>query len=146
MTRGLQFSEYGGTDVLKVVGTPPLTAGPGQVRLARRAAGINPLDWKMMQGLMHQEIPLALPVGLGSGVAGVVDEVGTGVTELQLGDENGDDKKEPSVFATAYGGGPIEHIGVLEAWRADAMGRDLEFGFDAEATRPAAGDLPGKDA
>ena len=67
MTRTVQFSEYGGTDVLKVVDTRPLTAGPGQVRLAMRAAGINPVDWKMMQGQMREMIPLTLPVGPGLG-------------------------------------------------------------------------------
>jgi NADPH:quinone reductase-like Zn-dependent oxidoreductase len=87
MTRTLQFSEYGGTDVLSVVDAPPLMAGPGQVRLAVRAAGINPIDWKMMQGLMRQVIPLTLPSGLGSDVAGVVDQVDTGVTEFQVGDD-----------------------------------------------------------
>jgi NADPH:quinone reductase-like Zn-dependent oxidoreductase len=83
----VQFAEYGGSDVLSVVDAPPLMAGPGQVRLAMRAAGINPIDWKMMQGLMRQVIPLTLPSGLGSDVAGVVDQVGTGVTEFQVGDD-----------------------------------------------------------
>jgi NADPH:quinone reductase-like Zn-dependent oxidoreductase len=87
MTRTLQFSEYGGTDVLSVIDAPPLSTGPGQVRLAMRAAGVNPIDWKMMQGLMRQEIPLTLPASLGSDVAGVVDQVGPGVTEFQVGDE-----------------------------------------------------------
>jgi NADPH:quinone reductase-like Zn-dependent oxidoreductase len=87
MTRTVQFSEYGGTDGLKVVDTRPLTAGPGQVRLAMRAAGINPVDWKMMQGQMREMIPLALPAGLGSDVAGVVSQVGDGVTAFQVGDE-----------------------------------------------------------
>jgi cyclohexanone monooxygenase len=45
--------------------------------------------------------------------------------------ENGDAKQQPSVFATAYGGGPIEYVGVLAAWRSDGMTRDLEFGFAA---------------
>lgn len=45
--------------------------------------------------------------------------------------ENGDAKQEPSVFATAYGGGPIEYVGLLAAWRSDGMTRDLEFGFAA---------------
>jgi NADPH:quinone reductase-like Zn-dependent oxidoreductase len=87
MTRTVQFSEYGGTDGLKVVDTRPLTAGPGQVRLAMRAAGINPVDWKTMQGQMREVIPLTLPTGLGSDVAGVVSEVGAGVTAFQVGDE-----------------------------------------------------------
>jgi NADPH:quinone reductase-like Zn-dependent oxidoreductase len=87
MTRTVQFSEYGGTDVLSVADAPSLTASPGQVRLAMRAAGVNPIDWKMMQGLMREEIPLALPAGLGSDVAGVVDQVGAGVTEFQVGDD-----------------------------------------------------------
>jgi NADPH:quinone reductase-like Zn-dependent oxidoreductase len=87
MTRSAQFSEYGGTDVLKVVDTLPLTAGPGQVRLEMRAAGINPVDSKTMQGHMREVIPLTLPAGLGSDVAGVVSEVGAGGTAFQVGDE-----------------------------------------------------------
>jgi cyclohexanone monooxygenase len=46
--------------------------------------------------------------------------------------ENTDDKKEPGVFANAYGGGPIEYLNVLDTWRADGMERDLEFGFGAD--------------
>jgi cyclohexanone monooxygenase len=45
--------------------------------------------------------------------------------------ENADDKKEPGVFATAYGGGPIDYLNLLDAWRADGMQHDLEFGFAA---------------
>ena len=86
MARTVQFSEYGGTDVLAAVDAPALTAGPGQVRIAVRAAGINPIDWKIMRGFMREMIPLTLPAGLGSDVAGVVDQVGTGVTEFQVGD------------------------------------------------------------
>ena len=46
--------------------------------------------------------------------------------------ENTDDKKEPGVFANAYGGGPIEYLDLLDSWRADGMQHDLEFGFDAD--------------
>ena len=52
--------------------------------------------------------------------------------------ENGDTNQQPSVFATAYGGGPIEYGGVLAAWRSDGMTRDLEFGF-AAPTDPSRG-------
>jgi hypothetical protein len=52
MARTVQFSEYGGTDVLRVVDTPELSAGPGQVRVAVRAAGINPIDSKILRGFM----------------------------------------------------------------------------------------------
>ena len=55
--------------------------------------------------------------------------------------ENGDAKQEPSVFATAYGGGPIEYVGLLAAWRSDGMTRDLEFGFAAPTDQS-----PGHDA
>ncbi|WP_327426124.1 MULTISPECIES: NADP-dependent oxidoreductase [unclassified Streptomyces] len=87
MSRAVQFSEYGATDVLRVVDVPPLTAGPGQVRLAVRAAGVNPIDWKILHGYMSQVMPLDLPGGLGSDVAGVVDQVGEGVTGFSVGDE-----------------------------------------------------------
>jgi len=87
MSRAVQFSEYGATDVLRVVDVPPLTVGPGQVRLAVRAAGVNPIDWKILHGYMSQVMPLDLPGGLGSDVAGVVDQVGEGVTGFSVGDE-----------------------------------------------------------
>ncbi|MFD4791723.1 NADP-dependent oxidoreductase [Streptomyces sp. NPDC058459] len=87
MSRAVQFSEYGTPEVLSVVDAPSLNAGPGQVRLAVRAAGVNPIDWKILQGFMRQEIHLNLPSGLGSDVAGVVDQVGEGVTAFEVGDE-----------------------------------------------------------
>jgi cyclohexanone monooxygenase len=52
--------------------------------------------------------------------------------------ENADAKVQPGVFATAYGGGPIEYGAVLQAWRSEAMTRDLEFGFSAGAAAPPA--------
>ncbi|MFI2288697.1 NADP-dependent oxidoreductase [Streptomyces niveus] len=87
MSLAVRFSEYGATDVLRVVDVPPPTAGPGQVRLAVRAAGVNPIDWKILHGHMSQVMPLDLPGGLGSDVAGVVDQVGEGVTAFSVGDE-----------------------------------------------------------
>ncbi|MEU1299233.1 NADP-dependent oxidoreductase [Streptomyces shenzhenensis] len=87
MSLAVRFSEYGTPDVLRVVDVPPLTAGPGQVRLAVRAAGVNPIDWKILNGFMRQVMPVDFPAGLGSDVAGVVDQVGEGVTAFSIGDE-----------------------------------------------------------
>lgn len=83
----MQFSEYGTSDVLKVVDVAPPVAGPGQLRLAVRAAGVNPVDGKIMRGLMREVIPPDFPAGLGSDVAGVVDQIGSGVTAFKVGDE-----------------------------------------------------------
>ncbi|MFE7566632.1 NADP-dependent oxidoreductase [Streptomyces sp. NPDC057539] len=87
MSLAVRFSEYGTPDVLRIVDVPTLTAGPGQVRLAVRAAGVNPIDWKILHGFMRQVMPVDLPGGLGSDVAGVVDQVGEGVTAFSIGDE-----------------------------------------------------------
>lgn len=100
----VQFSEYGDTDVLRVVDVPALSPGPGQVRIAVHAAGINPIDWKTMQGHMREALPLTLPAGLGTDVAGVVDQVGAGVTEFGVGDAVMGASLTPSFaeFALAY--------------------------------------------
>ncbi|PJK21309.1 NADP-dependent oxidoreductase [Mycolicibacterium goodii] len=87
MPRTVQFAEYGGPDVLTVVDTAPPTPGPGQVRLRVRAAGLNPIDWKIVAGFMRDVMPIDLPAGVGSDVAGIVDAVGPGVTEWVVGDE-----------------------------------------------------------
>jgi NADPH:quinone reductase-like Zn-dependent oxidoreductase len=66
MPLSVQFSTYGTSEVLQIVDAAPLNAGPGQVRLRVHAAGVNPVDWKIMQGLMRDQIPLQFPAGLGS--------------------------------------------------------------------------------
>lgn len=87
MARTVQFHEYGGPDVLRLVDGPVPSAGPGQVRVAVRAAGINPIDSKILQGFMQEVMPLALPAGLGSDLAGIVEQVGADVESFRVGDE-----------------------------------------------------------
>jgi NADPH:quinone reductase-like Zn-dependent oxidoreductase len=87
MSKAMQFSQYGDSDVLKLAEVSEPTAGPSQVRLAVRAAGVNPFDWKVVHGYMAGGRPLESPAGLGSDVAGIVDQVGAGVNGLSIGDE-----------------------------------------------------------
>ena len=87
MSKAIQFAEYGAPEVLQLVDVPEPQAGPGQVRLAVRATGVNPFETKVRRGLMAQAGPRELPSGLGSELAGVVDQVGEGVTAWAVGDE-----------------------------------------------------------
>jgi NADPH:quinone reductase-like Zn-dependent oxidoreductase len=87
MKKIAQFAEYGDPDVLRIIDVPAPTAGQGQVRVAVRAAGVNPIDAKTVEGLMRNVIALNLPAGVGADVSGVVDQVGPGVSEFAVGDE-----------------------------------------------------------
>jgi NADPH:quinone reductase-like Zn-dependent oxidoreductase len=85
--RALQFSDYGSPDVLRWGDAPEPHAGSGQIRIAVSAASVNPLDWKILTGAMSGGQPLTGTGYLGSDAAGVVDEVGDGVTGVSAGDE-----------------------------------------------------------
>ncbi|WP_438387806.1 NADP-dependent oxidoreductase [Actinopolyspora saharensis] len=81
--RAIQFSDYGSSDVLKLVEVGVPEPGPGQVRVAVRVAGVNPLDWKLRSGVMTE---LPLPRRPGLELAGVVDAVGESAS-FEVGDE-----------------------------------------------------------
>jgi NADPH:quinone reductase-like Zn-dependent oxidoreductase len=66
---------FGGPGVLSVVDRPRPEPGPGEVRIAVRAVGVNPIDYKVYSGLMGAD-PSLLPLRLGSEAAGVVTAVG----------------------------------------------------------------------
>jgi NADPH:quinone reductase-like Zn-dependent oxidoreductase len=83
----LQFSSYGGPEVLSYGEAPEVHPGPGQVRIAVRAASVNPIDWKIRAGYMAQGKDLEDTAYLGYDAAGVVDEVGEGVTDVAVGDD-----------------------------------------------------------
>lgn len=85
--RAVVFDEYGAPDVLHVVTREVPEPGPGVVRLAVRAAGVNPFDWKLRSGRMADAVPIELPFVPGSDVAGVVDALGPDGTDLSVGDE-----------------------------------------------------------
>ena len=80
--KAVRFSQFGGPEVLEIVDFPDPHPGPGQVRIAVRAAGVNPSDWKKRNGLMDGELPQTM----GHEAAGVVDELGEGVADVNLGD------------------------------------------------------------
>jgi NADPH:quinone reductase-like Zn-dependent oxidoreductase len=85
--RAVRFDEYGGVDVLKVVDVPRPVAGAGQVLVQVKAAGINPGEAKIREGLLDAMWPATFPSGEGSDLAGIVAEAGPGVTSFSAGDE-----------------------------------------------------------
>ncbi|MEU4220658.1 NADP-dependent oxidoreductase [Actinoplanes sp. NPDC026623] len=84
--KAIQFEAYGGPDVLRLVEVEAPCPGPGQVRIAVRAAGVNGIDWKIRAGHLRERRPLDLPAGTGIDAAGIVDEIGEGVEGVALGD------------------------------------------------------------
>jgi NADPH:quinone reductase-like Zn-dependent oxidoreductase len=85
--KAVRFDEYGGIDVLKVVDVPRPVAGAGQVLVQVKAAGINPGEAKIREGLLDSRWPATFPSGEGSDLAGIVAEAGPGVRSFSAGDE-----------------------------------------------------------
>ncbi|MBA3293790.1 MAG: NADP-dependent oxidoreductase [Geodermatophilaceae bacterium] len=87
MPTAFGFSRYGGTDVQEVLDVERPAPGAGELLVAVRAAGVNPVDWKIREGYLAEVMPLDLPAVLGREVAGVVEEVGQDVDGFSVHDE-----------------------------------------------------------
>jgi NADPH:quinone reductase-like Zn-dependent oxidoreductase len=85
--KAIQFDRFGGPDVLHEADVEVPQPGRGQVRVRVKAAGLNALDGKIRSGMMEAVRPTALPAVPGGELAGVVDALGEGVSEVQVGDE-----------------------------------------------------------
>jgi NADPH:quinone reductase-like Zn-dependent oxidoreductase len=86
-SRAVQYARFGGPEVLEIVEREDPQPGPGQVRLAVRAASVNPIDWKLRSGAMASSDAPRQPVIAGVDVAGTVEAVGEGVTAFGVGDD-----------------------------------------------------------
>ncbi|MET4781898.1 NADP-dependent oxidoreductase [Glaciihabitans sp. UYNi722] len=86
MSRAVRYTSNGGPEVLEIVDVSEPHAAPGQVRVAVRAAGLNPFDFKVRSDPDYMPNH-KLPSGQGAEFAGVVDEVGEDVTDVGIGDE-----------------------------------------------------------
>lgn len=89
--KAIRFHQPGGPEVMKYEDVELAAPGAGEVRVRHTAVGLNYIDTYHRSGAY----PLPLPSGIGLEAAGVVEEVGAGVTRLKAGDR------------VAYGAGPI---------------------------------------
>src|SRR5882724_2002781 len=64
MAKAYGFSAYGGPEVQSFVDLPKPEPGPGQLLVAVRAAGVNPVDWKFRSGYLREMVERALPAGV----------------------------------------------------------------------------------
>ena len=86
-SRAVRLDSFGGPEVLNIREVPAPQAGPGQIRVRVTAAGLNPMDWIMTADAgIAARFGLSLPAGFGTDYAGVVDQVGDGVTGFAPGD------------------------------------------------------------
>jgi NADPH:quinone reductase-like Zn-dependent oxidoreductase len=87
MTKAVRFDHYGDSDVLQVREVERPVPGAGEVLVEVKAAGINPGEAKIREGVLRDRFPATFPSGQGSDLAGVVAEVGPGVQTFAVGDE-----------------------------------------------------------
>ncbi|WP_086667576.1 NADP-dependent oxidoreductase [Lentzea kentuckyensis] len=121
--KAITYSEFGGPEVLHLDEVAEPHAGPGQVRLKVVAAAVNPLDYKIRNGWMPHMAP-SFPAIPGLEAAGVVDEVGEGVTGVAVGDE---------VLAWTVTGAYAEH-----ALATDFAAKPADLDWDTAAALPVA--------
>ncbi len=85
--RAVRMHAYGGPEVLKVDEIPVPEPGPGEVCVRIHASSVNPIDWKIRSGGQRGIIRYALPRTLGLDLSGEISALGSGVTDLKIGDE-----------------------------------------------------------
>ncbi|WP_406099510.1 NADP-dependent oxidoreductase [Streptomyces sp. NBC_01013] len=101
MSKAYVFTRNGGPEVEALVDRDMPTPGPGELLVAVRAAGVNPVDWKLRKGYTRPgSVPQPFPTVFGSEAAGVVEAIGPGVGGFAIGDE---------VFGNPVAGGYAEH-------------------------------------
>src|SRR5438552_10859432 len=83
--RAVQVHHYGGPEQLKLEEKPRPQPQTGEVLVRVYAAGVNPIDWKIRQGLMKESRPVTFPYTPGIEVAGLVEDIGPTETTFEIG-------------------------------------------------------------
>ena len=84
--KAVVLKEFGGADNLQLENVDDPVAGAGEVLVRVRATSVNPIDWKIRSGSAKGRIDVTLPAILGRDLAGVVEQVGKGVSGFATGD------------------------------------------------------------
>jgi NADPH:quinone reductase-like Zn-dependent oxidoreductase len=84
--KAIRIHSYGGPEVLAYEEAPRPTPGAGEVLVRVRAAGVNPVDWKIREGLLKDSLQYTFPFIPGWDLSGIIEETGSGVTYFKPGD------------------------------------------------------------
>jgi NADPH:quinone reductase-like Zn-dependent oxidoreductase len=126
--KAVRFHEYGGREVLVVEQVAVPSPGAGELLVRVKAAGVNPVDWKLRAG-GGKRLGLVLPFVPGFDVAGTVVAVGEGVTRFEPGDD------VFAYLALSRGGGYAEYAIVRED---EAAPKPATIDFARAAATPLA--------
>lgn len=83
--QALRIHQYGGPEQLRLEQIPCPEPREGEVLVRVYAVGVLPVEWKIRQGLFQRYMPIELPYLPGSAIAGIIEEVGPGVSAFQAG-------------------------------------------------------------
>ena len=118
--QALQLTKYGSSDHVAFAELPRPTPGPGELLVRVHAVGLNPIDNLIPKGDFKPILKLRLPATLGSDLAGVVVEVGSGVTRFNVGDA-----VYASIFDTPHGS--LAEFAVVPELAAALKPANLDF-------------------
>ena len=131
--KAAQINRYGGSDTVEINENAPTPAmSPGHVLIEVRAAGVNPVDWKVREGYMQQMVPLQFPATLGGDFSGIITDVCSGFSGFTKGDE---------VYgqASVLGGGSGSFAEFLSVSSATVARKPKNVGHAEAAALPLAG-------
>jgi NADPH:quinone reductase-like Zn-dependent oxidoreductase len=120
--RAIAIEHFGGTETLTEMDLPTPEPEAGEVRIRIAASGVNPVDWKIREGMLKQVFPHRFPLILGWEAAGVIDAAGSGADRFRRGDAVFAYTRKPEI----HGGTYAEYVVVPESFVAP-MPRSLLF-------------------
>jgi len=120
--KAIAINEFGGRDTLQLMDLPVPEVKPEEILVKVKAAGVNPVDWKIREGYIKDLFPYEFPIILGWDAAGIVEQAGAEVTRFKEGDEIFAYCRKPMVQGGAY----AEYI-VLEEEHAAMKPKNTSF-------------------
>ncbi|RII17096.1 Quinone oxidoreductase 1 [Streptomyces sp. YIM 130001] len=130
MSRAVVYETFGGPEVLQLRDVPEPHAAAGEVRVRVTAVGLNPMDWLLASAPeAAQRFGITLPSGFGTDIAGVVDEVGAGVSGFSVGDR---------VYGGAVGRAAADHV-VVDPSTGSLLHTPAGIGDEVAGTLSVAG-------
>lgn len=100
--KAITINQFGDRDVLQLKDLPIPGVKEGDILIRIKAAGVNPVDWKIRKGLLKGRLPHEFPIILGWDAAGIVEKIGSKVTRFKEGDEVMTYARKPIIQGGTY--------------------------------------------